>query len=877
MRCARIGRAARLGAAAGALVSAITAGCGPIAENAIYLFLQTQLDDPELVGVDPGPPTYSPREFVNWESPHVAPLALSSDGQRLVCVNTPDNSILLFDVSQPAPVQVSRIPVGLDPVSVRLRTTNEAWVANHMSDSISIVDLEQGLVRRTLHPGDEPTDIAFAGERAFVVCSQENRIWVYELDDLDAAPRAIDIAGEDPRQIQAASDGSRLFVTIFESGNGTTLVREPAVSSADSPYGGANPIPIENDAALADAAAHLPKPPPTGLIVQKDAASGAWLDENGADWSAQVDWDLHDHDLAVIDASSLDVSYVSGLMNLNMAFAQRPDGAITVVGTDAANVQRFEPTQTGRFVHSVLAEVDADSLSVRRILDLNPHLAAAYAAGLARVEPELRARSVADPRAIVWSGDGERGFIAGMGSNQVALFNRAGERVSEIAAGEGPTGLALDSDRSRLYVLNRFEASVAVFDSDTLAPLGRTAFFDPTPQEIRSGRPFLYNAVRTSGLGVTACGACHVDGRMDQLAWDLGDPTGQVVPFDQECTNVFALADVPFGEDAQPGCNDFHPMKGPLATQTLQGILGTEPLHWRGDRRNLAAFNPAFVSLNGNDAPLSAEELASFEGFIDSLTFPPNPNRRIDNSLKTDLNGDNPARGRELFMSMRIDQGDVHFLELPGAAGAAVQRVGPLRTCNSCHQAPAGTNQTVTSGKALTVPQSIKVPQLRNMHEKTGFTRGTLSNRGFGFAHDGKHATLADFLSITVFNFGDPAVAQQNRRDVVSFLLSFSTDTHAGVGQQVTVDAAHATDPLIQDRLALFLALADRREVGLVAHGRLEGARRGWTYHPGEGFVSGEPDGKWSAARLRAAQADDVLTWMLVPLGSEGRIGAGSP
>ena len=28
----------------------------------------------------------------------------------------------------------------------------------------------------------------------------------------------------------------------------------------------------------------------------------------------------------------------------------------------------------------------------------------------------------------------------------------------------------------------------------------------------------------TSGLGVTACESCHVDGRMDGLAWDLGDP-----------------------------------------------------------------------------------------------------------------------------------------------------------------------------------------------------------------------------------------------------------------------------------------------------------------------------------------------------------------
>jgi hypothetical protein len=38
----------------------------------------------------------------------------------------------------------------------------------------------------------------------------------------------------------------------------------------------------------------------------------------------------------------------------------------------------------------------------------------------------------------------------------------------------------------------------------------------------------------------------------------------------------------------------FHPKKGPMVTQSLRGIIGTEPLHWRGDRAALVTFNPAF-------------------------------------------------------------------------------------------------------------------------------------------------------------------------------------------------------------------------------------------------------------------------------------------
>ena len=38
----------------------------------------------------------------------------------------------------------------------------QAWVVNHPSDSISIVDLTLGATIRTLAVGDEPTDVVFA-------------------------------------------------------------------------------------------------------------------------------------------------------------------------------------------------------------------------------------------------------------------------------------------------------------------------------------------------------------------------------------------------------------------------------------------------------------------------------------------------------------------------------------------------------------------------------------------------------------------------------------------------------------------------------------------------------------------------------------------
>ncbi|MSR70311.1 MAG: hypothetical protein EXS17_08215, partial [Phycisphaerales bacterium] len=74
--------------------------------------------------------------FVNFESAHVHPVEITPSGARLLVVNTADNRLEVFDISNSnaAPALIGSIPVGLDPVSVRARTNSEAWVANLISD-----------------------------------------------------------------------------------------------------------------------------------------------------------------------------------------------------------------------------------------------------------------------------------------------------------------------------------------------------------------------------------------------------------------------------------------------------------------------------------------------------------------------------------------------------------------------------------------------------------------------------------------------------------------------------------------------------------------------------------------------------------------------
>ena len=80
--------------------------------------------------------------WVNWESPPVHPLELVSGSDLLLATNTADSHLEIYNISSGVPVPLMSVPVGLDPVSVRARNATEAWVVNRISDTISIVDLQ---------------------------------------------------------------------------------------------------------------------------------------------------------------------------------------------------------------------------------------------------------------------------------------------------------------------------------------------------------------------------------------------------------------------------------------------------------------------------------------------------------------------------------------------------------------------------------------------------------------------------------------------------------------------------------------------------------------------------------------------------------------
>lgn len=876
-----------------------------------------------------GSSAFAQNALVNWENPHVHPLTMSPDGTRLFAVNTPDNRLEVFDVSSGTPSREFDVPVGLDPVSVRARTNGEVWVVNHISDSVSVVDLATRNVIATLKTDDEPADVIFAGSpvRAFVSCSQANTMLVFDPSNLAAAPTRIAIDGEDPRALAVSTDGSRVFVAIFESGNrstvlggglsGATPVTFPpnVVDETSGPYGGQNPPP--NAGLLFNPPLNpLNPPPPKVSLVVKRNSSGQWMDDNSGDWTALVSganaslsgrpagWDLSDNDVAIIDAASLSVTYAKHLMNICMALAVNPaSGEVTVVGTEATNEIRYEPVVSGRFLRVDLARISPAGPTTLGIADLNSHLT--YASST--IPQSERDKSLGDPRGIVWNAAGTRAYVTGMGSNNLVVVDAAGNRAGlapTIAVGEGPTGIAIDEARGRLYVIDKFEGAISVVSLASELEIARVSYFDPSPVAIKVGRKHLYDTRKTSGLGQIACASCHVDARLDHLAWDLGNPAGDM----KDHTGQNLGANVP-GLNA--GFQPFHPMKGPMTTQTLQDIIGKEPLHWRGDRDGLEEFNSAFMGLQGDDVMLTSQEMQEYEDFLATITYPPNPYRNFDNTLPTDL----PLPGH--FTTGRFAPAGQPLGNGNATVGLALYRPpnfldANALACVTCHTLPVGigTDYKRQGGVYVPIPVgpngehhhalvsqdgttnvSTKIPQLRNLYEKVGFnTTQAVNHFGAGLLHDGSVDSIERFIAEPVFTVQN----DQQIADLVAFMLAFSgsdlplgsptsvfippgtpsQDTHAAVGVQTTLVSLGSPAPNQLRLISLMRRLANLDRAGLVVKGVQAGIARGYVYTSSGNFQSDRSAETVTFVQLLSGAASgSELTLTLVPEGSEGRIG----
>ena len=494
---------------------------------------------------DVGHPTFS--------SPHFNPIATLND--LVYVTNTPADTLDIID-TETNEVEF-RINVGVDPVSIAVRPDGkEIWVANHVSDTISIIDSDpesdfyhqvigtvQDVDPDTLQTNfDEPVGIAFAtNEKAYVALGPSNSVAIIDVAEREVTGH-LQITAQDPRAL--ITRGVYLYVIAFESGN-------------TSQISGCNPESIDGD------------------ICTYDAVEHTHTNNNVLSLDIHVDIvknpKVPDRDLFVFNTrTNRLIDTIEGVGTLLYGLDVSSTGTIYVAQADARNDSNGRAgTQDhdlgdmeNRAFLNQLTGVNCRTIPCKEpeFLNLEP---------LPPEHPE-EGMALATPYAIKVSDDDSTIVATAAGSDKVFLIDASnGEIVGRVAVDAVPRGLSLVSDEEgapiAAWVLNAVANTVSYVDLTTLTEpeVSATVLLeDPTPELLKQGR-IAFNDADASSTGTFSCESCHPDNNVDQIVWILDTPRcASGVPnvsMDHRCTQI-----------------------PPRLTMPVRGLRDTQPYHWDG-------------------------------------------------------------------------------------------------------------------------------------------------------------------------------------------------------------------------------------------------------------------------------------------------------
>ena len=719
-------------------------------------------------------------------SPHVRPLVRAGD--VLLVANTPADTVDVIDVASRRVVR--RIPVGIQPVAVAIRPDGrEAWVANHVSDSVSVIDTDPASPRRfqvvatvqDLDPltlatrFDEPAGIAFADDtKAYVALSSTDRIAVVDVASRQVV-KTLAIPAQDPRAIVVRQ--GRLYVAPFESHNRTQL----------SGGGGK----------------------PDGDLVTFDAWEHSIRHNNVLSLGHVVDIVKHplvpDRDLFVFDtATDTLVDSVDGLGTLLYGMAVDASGRVYVAQTDARNdvngragTRKHGLAELGNrpFLNRITV-VTPGSGEPPRFVDLEP------------LPPEHPApgAALATPFAIAVSDDGRTVVATAAGSDTLfTLAADSGTVLGRVRLGAWPDGVALECDAAgapaTAWVLSALADEVACVElADPAAPrvLATIPLEDPSNAVVRRGR-IAFHTAAASSTKTFSCASCHPDGHTDQLLWVLATPIvsggEQIMPRStMPCRGLRDTA--PFHWDGIPG----DPYGGINSASVHAPVPpNADPADARSTVRHLvdgglagtmlAVGDPA-TNDEGKGGLLSAADRDAMAEFLLDIPYPPAPARPA-----TNVASDRAREGLRLF---HVD-GDLD----PSKPQPNV--------CGDCHRMPHLVS-TNTPGTGM------DAPTWRGAQDRwLILPQGRLNMVEFGFFRDiaGRGTPERDVWRMS---WG----GRERFDPVWDMVLEASTGFVGAFGRQLTLDRTTAADRTARDLLAALEAGAVDGVVEVRGEGMLD-------------------------------------------------------
>jgi len=793
-------------------------------------------------------PAFAQSDHFTFETVPVQPVAMSPDGSQLFVLNVPDSQLEIFAVTPSGISHTGSVQVGMEPSAIGVRNDDEVWVVNHLSDSVSIVDLTTSppAVSRTLIVGDEPFGIAFGGpggNRAFIATAHRGQhrlhaslagvpgagdpqlttegigrtdVWVFDAlslgNTVGGTPLEIlSFFGDSPRAIVASDDGSTVYVAVFHSGNQTTAIIETSVCD-----GGEFAAPCSIGGVIAPGG--IPGPnddidgvlaPEAGMIVKFDKGSGRWLDAATPprDWSSLVRFNLPDLDVFSIDANTLSpasvVSYASvGTLLFGMGFNPLTQ-KVYVANTDLQNHIRFEgpgvhggTTVQGNLAHTRITVLDPAGPSVDP-QHLNQHidygqLHTDVGANHALIDGQIP-HSLSSPLTPVVSSDGSTIYLPAHGSAKIGVFDATDIEDPAFESNFDPT-----VESANYISTDGGPAGVALDEAN-----GRLYVLTRFNNSVSSIDLTTKSTLETISLHNPEPQSV-VDGR--PLLYDAVSTSGNGEASCASChfgadmdSQIWNLGDPDASVTSNPqpavvgGGQPFHAMKGPMTTQTLRGLKFTGGLHWRGDRTN--GFFGIDLCNETVGAACSAEFsfnnfIVAFEGLIghEGLIATSDMQKFTDFILEVQ-HPPNPIRALDNSLTPTQAAGEALWFA-PGTDAGVL-------SCDQCHRLSPINGFFGTAGQQSLEgePQEFKIPHNRNGYRKIGMF-GISANggvftgdqvRGSGYLHDGSVDTIKNFLSSSVF-----VLTGTEEDNLEEFLLAFASDFAPMVGQQATLDSTNA-------------------------------------------------------------------------------------
>ncbi|MFZ0861197.1 MAG: cytochrome D1 domain-containing protein [Candidatus Sulfotelmatobacter sp.] len=283
--------------------------------------------------------------------------------------------------------------------------------------------------------------------------------------------------------------------------------------------------------------------------------------------------------------------------------------------------------------------------------------------------------------------------------------------LARIPVGHNPRGVLLSPDGKRLFVANRLDDNLAVIDTATLHVVSTIDLGGPRNVDaLRRGERLFYTA-DFAFQGQFGCSNCHLDATIDGLQWDL-EPDG-------------------FGKDI-------------VDNRSLENLAGTEPFKWNGGNADMPTeCGPRTEKFFFRSQSFNQQQLTDLVTFVFSLPYRPNRSRLPNGDLT-------PAqeRGKAIFERTKYKSG---------------KPIPASNQCETCHSGPKYTNQQqvdVGTGKLTDRSPVIDVPQLPNVAYSAPYL------------HDGSARSLEEIW--TVFNPKDThGVSNDLTKDELNDLIEY--------------------------------------------------------------------------------------------------------